>query len=127
VRNDITGPKDSKNPLRTANCWGSDLSPVYYDKQKVLIDHPRLRGKNNKEIPIATFQAFQNSKAMRNSVIKNMVLGISSRNYEKAVEGFIRQVIVANVYDSDVMKILSILPFFIIFFVVRSRYLRFMG
>ena len=86
----IAGPKDSKNPLRAANWWGSDLSPVYYDKQKVLIDRPRLRGRDNKEIPLATFKAFRDPKGIRNAVIKNMVLGISSRNYEEAVEGFVK-------------------------------------
>lgn len=86
----IAGAKDSKNPLRAANWWGSDLSPVYYDKQKVLIDRPRLRGKDNKEIALATFQALRDPKGMRSSVMKNMVLGISSRNYEEAVEGFVK-------------------------------------
>lgn len=86
----IAGPKDSKNPLRSANWWGSELSPVYYDKQKMLIDRPRLRGKDNKEIPLATFQALRSPQGMRNSVMKNMVLGISSRNYEESVEGFIK-------------------------------------
>ena len=86
----IAGPKDTKNLLRVANWWGRDLSPVYYDKQKVLIDRPRLRGKDNKEIGLATFQAFRNPKGMRNSVMKNMVLGISSRNYEEAIEGFVK-------------------------------------
>ncbi|HSB30910.1 MAG TPA: IS256 family transposase [Candidatus Sulfobium mesophilum] len=84
----IAGPKNTKNPLRAANWWGEELSPVYYDKQKVLIDRPRLRGKNNKEIPLSTFQAFRNPRGMRSSVMKNMVLGISSRNYEEAVEKF---------------------------------------
>lgn len=86
----IAGPKDSKNPVRAANWWGSDLSPAYYDKQKVLIERPRLRGKDNKEIPLATLEAFRNPRGMRSSVMKNMILGISSRNYEEAVEGFMR-------------------------------------
>ena len=86
----IAGPKNSKNPLRAANWWGSDFSPVYYDKQKVLIDRPRLRGNNNKEIPLTTFEAFRDPKGIRSSVMKNMVLGISSRNYEEAVEGFVK-------------------------------------
>jgi hypothetical protein len=47
----IAGPKHSKNPLRTANWWGSDLRPVYYDKQEVIIERPRLRHKDKKEIP----------------------------------------------------------------------------
>src|SRR5271169_443605 len=86
----IAGPKNSKNPLRAANWWGSDLSPVYYEKQKVLIDRPRLRGRDNKEIPLATLQAFRDPRGMRSSVMKNMVLGISSRHYEEAVESFVK-------------------------------------
>ncbi|HSB30017.1 MAG TPA: hypothetical protein VLD55_00285, partial [Candidatus Sulfobium mesophilum] len=86
----IAGAKGAKNPLRVANWWGSDLSPVYYDKQKVLIERPRLRGKDNKEIALATFQAFRTPTGMRNSVLKNMVLGVSSRNYEEAVECFVK-------------------------------------
>ena len=38
----------AEHGLRAANWWGGELSPVYYDKQKVLIDRPRLRGKDNK-------------------------------------------------------------------------------
>jgi len=86
----IAGPKDSKNPLRAANWWGSNLSPVYYDRQKVLIERPRLRGKDNQEISLGTFQAFRDPRGMRNTVMKNMVLGISSRNYEETVEGFVK-------------------------------------
>jgi len=56
----------------------------------VLIDRPRLRGKDNKEIPLATLQALRDPRGMRNSVMKNMVLGISSRNYEETVEGFVK-------------------------------------
>lgn len=86
----IAGPKHSKNPLRTANWWGSDLRPVYYDKQEVIIDRPRLRGKDKKEIPLATYEAFRDPHGMRESVLKNMILGISSRDYEEAVSGFLK-------------------------------------
>lgn len=86
----IAGTKDSKNPLRTANWWGSQPGFIYYGKQKVLIDRPRLRSKDNKEIHLSTYKAFQNPKGMNGSVMKQMILGISSRNYEEAVEGFIK-------------------------------------
>lgn len=86
----IAGEKNAKNPLRTANWWGSQLSPVYYDRRKVLIDRPRLRGMDNKEIQLNTYRAFQNSRKMKQSVLKQMVLGISSRNYEEAVESFVK-------------------------------------
>jgi putative transposase len=86
----IAGRKNSRNPLRTANWWGGDLRPVYYGGQKVIIDRPRVRGKDNREIPLATYEAFRDSHDMREAVLKNMVLGISSRNYEEAVSGFIK-------------------------------------
>lgn len=54
-----------------------------------MIDRPRLRGRDNKEIQLNTYRAFQNPKSMKQSVIKQMVLGISSRNYEDAVESFV--------------------------------------
>ena len=86
----IAGPKDSKNPLRRANWWGSELSPVYYDRQKVLIDRPRLRGRDNKEIPLETYMALKSPRSMRDRVLRDMVLGISSRNYEETVEGMMK-------------------------------------
>jgi transposase-like protein len=86
----IAGPKNSRNPLRTANWWGGDLRPVYFDKQKVVIERPRLRGKDNKEIPLNTYEAFRDPKSMRRHVMRNLVLGISSRNYEEAVESVVK-------------------------------------
>lgn len=86
----IAGPKHSKDPLRTANWWGSDLRPVYYDKQEVIIDRPRLRGKDKKEISLATYEAFRAPQGMRESVLKNMIVGISSRDYEEAISGFLK-------------------------------------
>lgn len=57
----------------------------------MLIDRPRVRGRDkNKEIQLRTYNAFQSSKKMKRSVMKNMVLGISSRNYEEAIEQFIK-------------------------------------
>ena len=86
----IAGPKNAKNPLRVANWRGGDLRPVYYGKQQVILDRPRVRGKDNKEIPLATYEAFRNPAGMRTSVMRNMILGISSRNYEETVEGFMK-------------------------------------
>ena len=66
----IAGQKDIKNPMRTANWWGSQLGPIYYDGQKVLIDRPRLRSKDNLEVELNTYRAFQSPKRMRQSVAR---------------------------------------------------------
>jgi len=82
--------KGIKNPGRTAHWWGSELGGVYYDGQKVLTAHPRIRGKDNREIPLSTYKAFQGTRGMSGLVTKRMVLGLSSRNYEEALEGFLK-------------------------------------
>lgn len=87
----IAGPKHSRNPLRRANWWGGELSPVYYgDRQKVLIERPRLRDRGGKEIPLSTYRAFKDPGGIKGTIMKRMVLGISSRNYEETVEGLLK-------------------------------------
>lgn len=86
----IAGPKHLKNPLRRAYWWGEELGSIYYDGQKVLIERPRLRGKDSKEIPLSTYKAFRNPKGINDTVMKRMILGISSRNYEEVVEGLLK-------------------------------------
>lgn len=84
------GKKNEKNPHRSANWWGSQIGPIYYEGQKVLIDRPRIRSKENKELALETYIALQNPRKMRKTVLKDMVLGISSRNYEETVEKLLR-------------------------------------
>ena len=84
------GKKNVRDPQRAANWWGSQPGPVYYNGQKVSIDRPRVRGRDNKEIQLSTYNAFQSPTKMKQLVMKNMVLGISSRNYEEAIEQFIK-------------------------------------
>jgi putative transposase len=80
------GKKHVKNLGRENNWWGSQTGPVYFEGQKVLIEHPRIRSKTGKETPLETYNAFQNPRRMRNALLKEMVLGISTRNYEEIVE-----------------------------------------
>lgn len=53
----------------------------------MMMERPRVRGKDNKEIPLTTYEAFRDPGGMKKAVMKNMILGISSRNYEEAVSG----------------------------------------
>ena len=80
------GKKHAKNPCREANWWGSQVGSVCFEGQKVWIDRPRIRDKGNREIMLKTYKAFQNPQGMQNSLLKNMVLGISARNYEETIE-----------------------------------------
>lgn len=86
----IAGPKGMRNPSRTANWWGSELGSVCYDGQKVMIERPRLRSKNNREIPLDTYEALQSTKGMSETVSRRVVLGLSNRKYEEAIGRFLK-------------------------------------
>ncbi len=86
----IAGPKGMRNPSRTANWWGSEIGSVCYDAQKIAMERPRLRGKDNKEISLETYKALQSTKGMRETVSRRVVLGLSNRNYEEAIGGFLK-------------------------------------
>ena len=86
----IAGPKDMKNPQRTANWWGSEIGAVYYDGQKHMVERPRLREKDNGEIGLETYKAFRDPKGMTERIMKRMILGLSSRNYEETVDSVIK-------------------------------------
>lgn len=86
----IAGKKHSRNPSRTANWWGGEAGSVYFDGQKVDIERPRVRGTKGGEIPLSTYEALKSSSRMKDSVLKKMVLGLTSRNYEEATECFLK-------------------------------------
>jgi transposase-like protein len=86
----VAGKKGIKNPQRMAYRWGTELGSVCYDGHKMLIEHPRLRGKDNKEIKLNSYKALQSSKGMDEVIARRMVLGLSSRKYEEAIGGFLK-------------------------------------
>jgi len=86
----IAGPKGMRNADRTANWWGSEIGSVCYDAQKIVMERPRLRGTDNKEIPLETYKALQSTKGMSETVARRVVFGLSNRKYEEAIGGFLR-------------------------------------
>jgi len=86
----IAGPKGMRNPDRTANWWGSEIGSVCFDAQKLAMERPRLRGRDNKEISLETYKALQSTKGMSETVSRRVVLGLSNRKYEEAIGGFLK-------------------------------------
>ncbi len=86
----IAGKKHSRNPGRRANWHGSEGGSVYFDGQKVNIERPRVRSTKGGEIPLSTYEALRSTSGMKESVLRKMVLGLTSRNYEEATECFLK-------------------------------------
>jgi len=85
----IAGKLRERNPERKAYHWGAQSGYVYFGGKKMEAIRYRVREKNGGEVELKSYKAFQNPEKMRAAVSKKMMINVSTRNYEKAVEDFI--------------------------------------
>lgn len=67
-----------------AHRWGSQPGYVMFGGQKVATERPRVR-KGKEEIPLSSYAAFQQDVRLDEAVMDQMMLGISTRNYEPSI------------------------------------------
>lgn len=65
--------------------WGAQPGYVMFGGQKVAMEKPRVRRKGGSEVALQTYEAFQQDVRLDESVMDQMVLGISTRNYEPSI------------------------------------------
>src|SRR6266581_1259205 len=69
---------------------GHQLGYVIYGGRKVTLERPRLRSRENKEVPLASYQAFQKDGKMQQAVARQLTRQCSSRDYEGALDGCLK-------------------------------------
>ncbi len=67
--------------------WGTQKGSIVYAGRKVEIERPRVRSASG-EVPLATYQAFNQADKMKQAVYDKLILGISTRDYERAIDDF---------------------------------------
>lgn len=68
--------------------WGAQKGSIVYAGRKVEIDRPRIRNSSGQEVPLDTYQAFNQGDKMQQAVYDKLILGVSTRNYERAIDDF---------------------------------------
>src|SRR6266446_8870146 len=58
--------------------------------RKVSLHRPRLRSLEDKEVPLASYQAFQKDGKMQQAVARQLTRQCSSRDYEGAIDGCLK-------------------------------------
>ena len=81
------GQRYKHDPQREAMRWGKEESHVTFGGKKVPFLRPRLRGAKGQEVQLDRFKLFQRGSAMEEAVAKQVICGVSMRDYEKAVDG----------------------------------------
>lgn len=85
----IAGPKGKHVPGRTHHHWGTTRTPLCFGGRNVSIERPRVRtrGKGkDKEIELPTIEALREGDPLSARVAEQIVLGVSTRGYERSLE-----------------------------------------
>jgi putative transposase len=84
----VVGERYAPNADRTASRWGKEKGYCVVDGQKVPIPRVRVRGKDNGEIKLGSYEMFQRCGPLQAAVWDKMMKGLSTRNYGPVVKDF---------------------------------------
>lgn len=82
----LVGPKGKHNVGRQYNHWGSTRTTVPFGGRRLAIKRPRVRGKDGAEAPLSTLECFRDLDPMPERVVEQIVLGVSTRGYERSLD-----------------------------------------
>jgi putative transposase len=71
---------------RSATRAGYTDSELAMGGRRVSIERPRVRGSNNREIHLPTWERFASADPLTPRAVEQMVLGVSTRNYARSIE-----------------------------------------
>jgi transposase-like protein len=66
---------------------GHQTGYVVYAGRKVSLERPRLRSREDKEVPLASYQAFQKEGKLQQAVARQLTRQCSTRDYDGAIDG----------------------------------------
>ncbi len=84
----IAGPKGQHAPDRTHHHWGTARTPIAFGGRNAIIERPRVRvrGKGKGEVELPTIEALRDGDPLSARVAEQVVLGVSTRGYERSLE-----------------------------------------
>jgi len=85
---ELAGKRSQPNPNRTIYRWGSEEGFCLIDGQRVPIQRPRLRSRTQKEVPLGSYEMFQRSSLLGDTVWQKIMLGLTMRSYKEVVQQF---------------------------------------
>lgn len=84
----LAGRKSQPDPARSVYRWGREEGFCIIDGQRVPIHRPRLRSRTKKEVPLGSYELFQRSSLLGDTVWQKIMLGLTMRSYKEVVQQF---------------------------------------
>jgi putative transposase len=85
---EIAGPKGRHADGRTHHHWGTARTTLPFGGRHVVVERPRVRGrgKGSKEVELPSVATAKGSDPMPTHVAEQVVVGVSTRGYERSLE-----------------------------------------
>ena len=84
----LAGKRSQPDPQRNIYRWGIEEGYCVIDGQRVPIKRPRLRSRTKKEVPLGSYEMFQRSSLLGETVWQKIMLGLTMRSYKEVVQQF---------------------------------------
>jgi transposase-like protein len=85
---EMVGERNRPNSARKANRWGKERGYCVVMGQKVPIERPRVRTTDDHEVRLGSYELFHRGEPLTETVWEKLMLGLSTRNYGRAVREF---------------------------------------
>lgn len=82
----LVGPKGKHQPGRTAVRHGQENGQVVLGGRKVAVKRPRVRTTDDREVPLESYQRFQDPALLGAAALERMLHGLSCRRYGHGLE-----------------------------------------
>jgi putative transposase len=80
------GPRHQPDPASRCLRWGQQPGYVVFAGQKVAVERPRVRTRQGEEVPLDSYARLQHDGRRQRAVREGIVAGLTSRNYQRAVQ-----------------------------------------
>lgn len=81
----LCGPAHKKGAPDEAKRWGTARGRLAFGGQRIMVERPRVR-KCGKEVPLPSWEEFADEDPLDDKTYEQMVLGVSTRNYERSLD-----------------------------------------
>jgi transposase-like protein len=79
------GPRHSRSEDRRGHRWGRTQGKIGFHAGKVVIERPRVRGLNGKELPLESWEQAVDEDWLGQWAINLMLINVSTRKFRRAV------------------------------------------
>ena len=79
------GPRHSRSEDRRGHRWGRTQGKIGFHAGKVVIERPRVRGLNGKELPLESWEQAVDEDWLGAWAMNLMLINVSTRKFRRAV------------------------------------------